>query len=98
MDVFQWILGAAVTVIAFFLRSFYEEVRELRAKQIEEQVKLANAQQSIAEMKASWKNDIAQLEAKIDVKLQYINDSLRRIEALFLAEQHRPRPRRGPAG
>ncbi|WP_310391810.1 hypothetical protein [Hymenobacter sp.] len=91
MDVFQWILGAAVAVIAFFLRSFYEEVRELRAKQIEEQVKLANAQQSIADMKANWKNDIAQLEAKIDVKLQYINDSLRRIEALFLAEHNRPR-------
>ena len=67
-------------------------MRELRAKQIEEQVKLANAQQSIAEMKANWKNDIAQLEAKIDVKLQYINDSLRRIEALFMADHNRRPP------
>ena len=49
MDVFQWVLGATVAIIAFFLRAFYEEVRELRAKQIEEQVKLANAQQSIAD-------------------------------------------------
>ena len=92
MDVFQWVLGATVAIIAFFLRAFYEEVRELRAKQIEEQVKLANAQQSIAEMKTNWKNDIAQLEAKIDVKLQYINNSLRRIEALFMADHNRRPP------
>ena len=92
MDVFQWVLGVAVAALAFFLRTFYDDVRELRAKQIEEQVKLANAQQSIAEMKANWKNDIAQLEAKIDVKLQFINDSLRRIEGLFLAEHNRQRP------
>lgn len=92
MDVFRWIIGVTVMVIAFFLRAFYEEVRELRAKQIEEQVKLANARQSIAEMKANWKNDTTQLEAKIDVKLQYINDSLRRIEALFLADHNRRPP------
>lgn len=92
MDVFRWIIGVTVMVIAFFLRAFYEEVRELRAKQIEEQVKLANARQSIAEMKANWKNDTAQLEAKIDVKLQYINDSLRRIEAMFLADHNRRPP------
>ena len=84
-----------MAALAFFLRTFYDDVRELRAKQIEEQVKLANAQQSIAEMKANWKNDIAQLEAKIDVKLQFINDTLRRIEALFMAEHNHNRPRRG---
>ena len=81
-----------MAIIAFFPRAFYEEVRELRAKQIEEQVKPANARQSIAEMKANWKNDIARLEAKIGVKPRCINDSLRRIEALFMADHNRRPP------
>jgi ABC-type antimicrobial peptide transport system permease subunit len=88
-DLLKYVFGLAIAVITFFLREFHSDVKELKKRNNEQEIRITGLESAIGNMKDNISNNLNQLESKMEIKLDNLTKSLERIEHFFFNKSTR---------